>query len=168
MPQTTPARRATTAGRATTEETRDAVEVANRLRPVLLQLSRHLRREVGSSGVTSGQLTLLGVIHGDPGVGVGDLAAREAMSAPALCGHIDRLEAAGLVARERAADGDRRRVGLRVTDAGVAALLEARSRRTAWLADRLRDIPAEDLALIDASVDAMTRVLERDRGPARR
>ncbi len=139
----------------------EPVEVANRLRPVLLHLSRHLRREVGSLGVTAGQVSLLAAIQAQPGVGVGELAAREAMSAPAVCGHLDRLEDAGLVARERATDGDRRRVGLTVTGAGVEILHEARSRRTAWLADRLRTVPPADLRLIDEAAAALRRLLDQ-------
>jgi DNA-binding MarR family transcriptional regulator len=137
----------------------DPLEVANRLRPVLLHLSRHLRREVHSLGVTAGQVSLLGAVSTQPGIGVGDLATREAMSAPAVSGHLDKLEAAGLIARERACEGDRRRVGLRVTDAGLQVLAEVRSRRTAWLASRMRDLSEDDLAAIDAVVEPLRRLL---------
>ena len=37
----------------------DPLTVANRLRPVLLQLARQLRREVHPLGVTGGQVSLL-------------------------------------------------------------------------------------------------------------
>src|ERR1700692_4937089 len=87
------------------------VDVANRLRPVLLHLNRHLRREVHTSGVSPGQLSLLGLIEGTPGIGVAELAAREGTSMPSVCSHIDRLEASGLITR-RQAERDRRRVGL--------------------------------------------------------
>ena len=138
----------------------DPLEVANRLRPVLLHLSRPVRRELGTLGVTAGQVSLLAAIHGTPGVGVGELAAREAMSAPAVCGHLDRLEAGGLVARERATGGDRRRVGLTVTEAGEEVLRAARTRRTAWLAERLRRVPDDDLELIDRAATALRRLLD--------
>src|SRR5947209_2454403 len=82
--------------------------LANRLRPVLVHISRQLRRELAPLEVTAGQASLLAVIAAHPGIGVGDLARRERMSAPAMCAHIDRLAAAGLVARTRAEDGDRR------------------------------------------------------------
>jgi DNA-binding MarR family transcriptional regulator len=137
----------------------DPLAVANRLRPVLLHLGRHLRREVHSLGVTAGQVSLLGAISNRPGIGVGDLAAREAMSAPAVSGHLDKLEAAGLIARERAFEGDRRRVGLRVTDAGSDVLREVRSLRTAWLASRMRDLSEEDIAAIDEAVEPLRRLL---------
>lgn len=137
----------------------DPLDVANRLRPVLLQLNRYLRREVRSLGVTASQAAFLAAIHGHPGIGVGELAAREAMSAPAVSGHLDKLEAAGLIARERASEGDRRRVGLRVTEAGEEVLIEVRSRRTAWLVSRLRDLSDSELAAIDAAVEPMRGLL---------
>ena len=97
------------------------VDVANQLRPVLLHLNRHLRREVHTSGVSAGQLSLLGLIAGNPGIGVADLAAREGTSMPSVCSHIDRLEASGLVTR-RQAERDRRRVDLEVTPEGERVL----------------------------------------------
>src|SRR5690242_15217165 len=138
----------------------DPLAVANRLRPVLLHLSRHLRREIDTLGVTPGQVSLLGVIRDHPGIGVSELAARERTSAPTMCAHIDRLEAAGLAARTRGGGPDRRRVGLELTDEGARVLLAARSRRTAWLATRLRALGDADLSLVDAALEPLSRVLE--------
>src|ERR687888_247125 len=117
----------------------DALALANRLRPVLLKLSRDLRREIHSLGVTAGQAALLVQIGRTPGIGVRDLAARERMSPAGMSGHIDRLVQAGLVARE-ADVVDRRRVGLRLTPEGQRIRRAVRSRRTAWLAARLRGL----------------------------
>jgi DNA-binding MarR family transcriptional regulator len=136
----------------------DPVAVANRLRPVLLQLNRQLRRESHSLGITGGQATLLHLIHRNPGLGVRELAEREGMSAPALSGYIDRLEAAGLATRARSGE-DRRRVGLTLTPKGLRILRAVRRRRTAWLAARLRELNADELAAIDAAVEPLTRLL---------
>src|SRR5437762_1522481 len=89
----------------------DPVTVANRLRPTLLKLNRHLRREIHSLGVTGGQASLLFAIQRRRGIGVRELAALERMSAPGMSKYVGRLEAAGLVAREPSGD-DRRRVCL--------------------------------------------------------
>jgi len=144
----------------TPDTTADALHVANRLRPVLLRLSRQLRRETHAAGLTGGQASLLATIHGHPGAGVNALAAAEGMTAASISGHIDRLEAAGLVARERSGEGDRRRVGLRVTRSGVRALEDVRRRRTAWLATRLDTLDPDELRRIDAALDALSRVAE--------
>src|SRR5713226_6598742 len=99
------------------DSTVEPVAVANRLRPVLLQLGRQLRREVHPLGVTGGQVSLLVAIKRAPGIGVRELAAQEGISPAGMSGHIDRLQAARLV-RRAAVGGDRRRVGLELTDAG--------------------------------------------------
>ena len=109
-------------GRTGTALAGDPLQVANRLRPVLVRLSRQLRRETHALGLTGTQAGLLAVIRTTPGVGVNALAAREGMAAASVSGHIDRLEAAGLVERVKADEGDRRRVGLRLTPSGVRAL----------------------------------------------
>jgi DNA-binding MarR family transcriptional regulator len=137
----------------------DPVTVANRLRPVLLQLARQLRREVHPLGVTGGQVSLLVAIKRSPGVGLRELAAQEGISAAGMSGHVDRLERAGLVDRAPHA-ADRRRVGLRVTDEGLRVLRLVRSRRTAWLAKRLKQLDAAELEALDAAVGPLARLLE--------
>lgn len=139
----------------------DPVAVANRLRPVLLHLNRHLRRELHALGVGSSQVSLLASIQATPGIGVGELAAREGTSAPSVSNHIDRLEAAGLVTRNRVDGGDRRRVGLAVTAEGARVLRAVRSRRTAWLASRLRELPDDQLLAVDAAIGGLRALVER-------
>lgn len=139
----------------------DPVTVASRIRPVLLHLGRHLRRELlASLGVTGGQATLLAVIHSRPGIGVRELAAREGMSAAAISGHVDRLEKAGLVTRARPSEGDRRRVGLELTAEGGRILRAVRSRRTAWLAARLKSLSGDELCAVEAAIGPLQRLLE--------
>lgn len=130
----------------------DPLAVANELRPVLLRLSRELRRETEQLGVTSRQVTLLWLIRLNPGLSLRELAAEERISAPALSGYVDRLEKAELVERVRD-ENDRRRVGLALTDEGERLLKRVRARRTTWLADRLR-------ALDDAELEALERAIE--------
>src|ERR687885_2492543 len=132
----------------------DPVTVANRLRPVLLKLNRHLRREIHSLGVTGGQVALLNTIRARPGIGVRELAALERMSAPGMSKYVTRLEAAGLVAREPSGE-DRRRVGLRVTREAERVLRSVKSRRTAWLASRLRGLSESELDALDAAVEPL-------------
>jgi DNA-binding MarR family transcriptional regulator len=138
--------------------TEKPVEVANRLRPVLLHLNRHLRREVHTSGVSAGQLSLLGLIEGNPGIRVAELATREGMSMPSVCSHIDRLEASGLVTR-RQAEGDRRRVDLEVTAEGHRVLKVIRTKRTAWLSARLGKLADADLAAVSAAIGPLEELL---------
>ena len=140
------------------EVTVDPLTVANQLRPVLLRLSRELRKETEQMGVTSRQVTLLWLIRSNPGLSLRELAAEERISAPALSGHVDRLEKAGLLERVRG-DADRRRVGLTLTDEGERLLKRVRARRTTWLADRLRDLDDDDVAAIERAIDPLGQLL---------
>lgn len=143
----------------TTPTTREALDVANRLRPALLRLARELRRESHALGVTGGQVTLLIQIRKHRGIGVRDLAALERISPASMSSHVDRLEQAGLVERSpNPADG-RRRV-LSLTPEAERVLRSVNSRRTAWLAARLDHLSPEQLAALDAAVEPLLRLLE--------
>jgi DNA-binding MarR family transcriptional regulator len=138
----------------------DPLAVANRLRPVLLQLARQLRQEVHPLGVTGGQVSVLVALRRVPGIGVRDLAAREGVSPAAMSRHISRLVRAGLVRRTADASGDRRRVGLELTDEAERVLRLVRSRRTAWLAARLETLDEDALESIDAAIAALQALPE--------
>ena len=139
----------------------DPTLLANRLRPVLLQLNRQLRREIHSLGVTGGQVSLLVQIKYRPGIGIRELAALERMSVPGMSKFISRLEEADLVQRAEV-EGDHRRVGLTLTPAGQKVLRSVKSKRTAWLAARLRDLDPEQLEAIDAAIEPLTHLLAED------
>jgi DNA-binding MarR family transcriptional regulator len=142
----------------------DTVAVADKLRPALLRVGRELRREAREVGVSPEQVSLLVAIKYAPGIGVGELAARERVSAAAMSKHVDRLERAGLAEREPSAD-DRRRVGLTLTDEGQRVLRRVRSRRTAWLASRLRGLSPDELAAVEAAVEPLSRLLDEEERP---
>ena len=131
---------------------------AAELRPVLLRLARELRKETEQLGVTARQATLLWLVKRRPGLSLAELAAEEGISAPAMSGHVDRLEKVGLLERVRSSD-DRRRVGLRLTEDGARLLRRVRSRRTTWLANRLRSLEPSELGAIESAVQALARLV---------
>jgi DNA-binding MarR family transcriptional regulator len=137
----------------------DSVELANRLRPVLLHLNRYLRREAHAEGITGGQAALLAQIRTYPELGVRELAAREGVSAPSMTRYLDRLEKAGLVARTRSTE-DARRIRLALTPKGVRALRSVRRRRTAWLAERLEGLSPGELRAVDRAIEPLLRLIE--------
>jgi DNA-binding MarR family transcriptional regulator len=141
--------------------TTDTVAVADALRPVLLRVGRELRREARAVGISPEQVALLVAIKYTPGIGIRSLATQERISAPALTKHVDRLERDGLVLRSPSAD-DRRRIGLTLTEEGQRVLRRVRSRRTAWLATRLRGLSADELAAVEAAVEPLSRVLKQE------
>jgi DNA-binding MarR family transcriptional regulator len=140
----------------------DPLAVANQLRPVLLHLHRYLRGEAHELGVTSTQASLLAALQRSPGIGLGELAAQEHVSAPTLVSHIDKLEAAGFVERVRDNCADRRRVGLTITVDGIQVLQTLRERRTAWLAARLETLSPEALAAVVAAIEPLQQLVRRD------
>lgn len=129
---------------------------------MLLRLARELRKETEQLGITARQATLLWLVRRSPGLSLAELAAEEGISPPALSGHVDRLERAGLIERVRSTD-DRRRVGLRLTEEGARLLRRVRARRTTWLADRLGMLEPTELEAIEAAVPALQRLLGDDR-----
>jgi DNA-binding MarR family transcriptional regulator len=136
----------------------DPTTIANRLRPALLRLSRELRREIHSLGVTGGQVSLLIKVQKEPGIGIRELAQWERMSTPGMSKYVARLESAGLVLREELED--RRRVGLELTPEGSRVLSSVKRRRTAWLAERLRGLSPAELDAVDAAVEPLLKLLE--------
>ncbi|HET9981113.1 MAG TPA: MarR family transcriptional regulator [Ktedonobacterales bacterium] len=139
----------------------DALAVANRLRPALLRIHRYLREEAHDLGVTSTQASLLGAIQRAGSIGLGELASQEHMSAPTLVGHVDKLQALGLLERLRSDPNDRRRVTLQLTPDGEGALKTLRERRTAWLAARLETLSPEDLAAVAAAIEPLSQLVRR-------
>jgi DNA-binding MarR family transcriptional regulator len=137
----------------------DAIAVD--LRPVLLRLARELRKETEQLGITARQATLLWLVKQSPGLSLAELAAEEGISPPALSGHVDRLERAGLIERVRSSE-DRRRVGLRLTDEGARLLKRVRARRTTWLTDRLGALEPAELEAIARAIPALQRLLGDD------
>src|SRR5881227_17645 len=138
----------------------DAMAVADRLRPTVLQLARELRREK-IAGVSPHQVGLMVSIKYAPGVTVGELATEERVSTAAMSKRVSRLERDGLVTRTKS-EADRRRVGLTLTDEGQRTLRRVRSRRTAWLASRLGALAPAELAAVGAAAEPLAHLVGRE------
>jgi DNA-binding MarR family transcriptional regulator len=102
---------------------------------------------------------LLFTIQRRPGIGVRELAELERMSAPGMSKYVGRLEEAGLIVREPSKE-DRRRIGLRVSSEGERVLRSVKSRRTAWLAARLRGLSEDELAAVDAAIEPLQELID--------
>ena len=111
--------------------------------------------------MTGGQVSLLVQIKYNPGIGMRELAALERVSVPGMSKFVARLEEAGLVQRAAVA-GDQRRVGLSLTAAGQKVLRSVKSKRTAWLAARLRQLDPNELEVIDAAIEPLMHLVEED------
>lgn len=110
------------------------------------QLRRHLSATIEPFGVTMQQYNVLRILRGagsDP-LPTLEIAERMIEEAPGITRLLDRLEAKGLVSRERCTE-DRRLVHCRITPAGVELL--ARMDEPVLVADEevLGAMPPEDV-----------------------
>lgn len=142
-----------------TASSTEPAELAESLRPALMRVSRRLRQQTSSVGMSALDAMLLIQIRKEPGVGVSQLADAEHMARPTMSAHVKRLEAAGWIARAEDLE-DGRRCGLSVTPEGVAALEAVRRERNDWLAARLALLsPAARRALAEAT-EPLLQILE--------
>lgn len=132
--------------------------LAEALRPVILRLSRHLRREAQRLGASALDAQLLAYLKLNPGVGVSELAEHEQISKAAMSAHVKRLEEAGWIARDEESVEDRRRVGLVVTKAGKKALEDIRKLRNDWLAAKLSELSASERAWLKAALGPLNQL----------
>ena len=140
----------------------DPVDVAARLRYSVFRLARLLRQQ-DDSGHAPAVLSALAIVDREGPLTLGELAAQEQLSPPTITKVVDTLVERGFVERIRdESDGRIRRV--RATARGRRQLEASRTRRTAWLATQLRDLPPEELDRLAAALE----VLERLTTPPRR
>ena len=133
-----------------------AGDLAERLRLAITRLARRLRQE-GDIDASPTQLAALATIERRGPITLGELATAERIQPPTVTAAIDRLEAQGLVRRQ--VDAADRRV-TRVTADGRKLLARQRSRKTAYLARRLRALTPEEHATLDAAAAILDRVLD--------
>jgi DNA-binding MarR family transcriptional regulator len=145
--------------------TSTGTDLATRLRLGITRTARRLRQEAGG-GLSPTLSAALASIERHGPLTPSELAAREGVQRPTATRLIARLEDQGLVVR--AADpADRRSCLIAATDAGAALLRELRTRKDAYLAQRLRALSAEDRATLARAAELLEDLLEAD-APARR
>jgi DNA-binding MarR family transcriptional regulator len=133
------------------------IELATRLRLALARSARRLRQEAGTDLSPSLTAALATVeLHGP--LTPSELAARERVQRPTVTRVVGRLEELGLVTR--AADpADRRSALITVTPAGRALLAAARTRKDAFLSERLDALAPEDRATLERAAALLEGML---------
>src|SRR3954451_15001497 len=121
--------------------------LASALRLSVMRLARRMRAQRADTLLTLSQLAALATLDRHGALTPGELAAREKISPPSMTRLLGVLEGADLVVRTAHAT-DRRQVTLEVSAAGQELLKEDRRRRDVWLAQRLQDLTAEELAVL--------------------
>jgi len=133
-------------------------ELAAHLRLALARSARRLRQEAGTD--LSPTLTAaLATIERHGPLTPSELAARERVTRPTVTRVVGRLEDAALVVR--AADpADGRSALVSITPGGRALLAEARTRKDAFLSERLDALGPEDRATLERAAALLEGMLE--------
>ena len=136
-------------------------DLATRLRLALTRTARRLRQEAGTDLTPSLSAALATVERHGP-LSPSELAGIEGVRRPTATRIVTKLAGAGLV--DRGGDPADGRVSLvSISAAGSALLHKMRMRKNAYLARRLRELPAEDIAALERAADILERMLEDGR-----
>jgi DNA-binding MarR family transcriptional regulator len=147
------------AGQPDTE--RDVSGLAARLRLVLTRTARRLRQQAGTD-LGPSQTAALATVERHGPLTPSELAEIERIQRPSATRIVARLEEAGLV--ERVADpADKRSFTVALTGDGRALMNKLRSRKTAYLARRLRGTSEEDLETLERAAEILEDLLEGER-----
>ena len=139
----------------------DSPELAARLRLVLNRLARRLRTQTPKDLSPSLTSALVTVELKGP-ITLGELARCERVTPPSVTRMAAALERLGLVRRERDA-ADRRFARVSLTPDGRRTVQRTRTRKTAYLAKKLRRLDQAELAVLREALPVLERLLEDDR-----
>jgi DNA-binding MarR family transcriptional regulator len=136
----------------------DTAHLAADLRGVIGQLIRRLRRE---NLFPLNQASVLGRLDREGSQSVSDLAAAERVRPQSMAQTVGDLEADGLIERRPDPD-DRRRALVLLTPAGKSRIEADRAAREGWLVKAFEELPDDDLATIERSVEILHRIADAD------
>lgn len=135
----------------------DTGPLASELRLAVHRLTRRLRQQTPTDGLTLTQLSALTVIWRDGPLTAGDLAAKEQVRPPSITRVLTGLEALDLVERlENPRDG--RQVLVRATTLGSQRMSEFVRARELWLEQELAALPQEDRDLLSRATVLLDRL----------
>lgn len=125
-------------------------------------VKRPVAKVVEAHDLSLAQYNVLRILRGAGDDGLPTLTIRERMieEAAGITRLIDKLEASGMVRRERGASSDRRQVFCRITEGGLKVLVELDPLVTAATDETL-------LSFDDARLDELLVILEEVRASAR-
>jgi DNA-binding MarR family transcriptional regulator len=136
----------------------DLAALASRLRLSVFRASRTLRRE-SQADISPTLLAALATIDRHGPITPGDLANHEQVRKPTVTRILNALADDGLI--ERSSDPlDGRVSWVSLSPAGRALMRRVRRRTDRFLAHRLDELDADDLAALDRAVEILDRVTE--------
>ena len=135
-----------------------AASLAAHLRVAVARTARRMRQEAGG-GLSPTSNAAMRTIERHGPLTPSELAARERIQRPTATRLVATLEAQELISRT-ADPVDGRSFLIAVTPKGAALLRELRTRKDAFLAERLRKLPAEDRATLARAAELLEALLE--------
>jgi DNA-binding MarR family transcriptional regulator len=144
-------------------------DAAAQLRLGIVRTARRLRQEAAAeaTGLTPTSTSALATIERHGPLTPSELAKLERVRRPTVTRTLGCLEREGLV--ERTPDpADGRSSLVSVNGAGRERLRRLRGRKNAYLARRMRDMNAEDVATLERAAEILEGMLESEDAPARR
>jgi len=137
---------------------------AARLRMAIVRTARRLRQEAAgeTGGLTPTATAALASIERHGPLTPSELARIEAVKRPTVTRTLGTLNREGLIERTQdPADGRSSLVA--INSAGRERLRRLRGRKNAYLARRMRDLPAEDVETLERAAEILDRM--REGGP---
>ena len=134
------------------------LELADRLRFAIARTARRMRQEAGTD-LGPAQVAALATIERHGPLAPSELAEREGIKRPTATRLLSSLERAGLLDRVRDPEDGRSSI-LSASAEGRALLRRLRARKTAYLAQHLRELDSDDLAALERAADVLERLLD--------
>ena len=135
------------------------LRILRALRRIIRAVDIHSRKLASACNITTPQLvTLLWIVEANSPT-PSDIARQIHLSNSTVVGILDRLEAKGLIRRERST-GDRRLVYVCATDAGRELARTAPSPLQDVFAEAIHKLPASEQATIAQSLDRIVELME--------
>jgi len=148
---------------ATTASAADTRAVLRHLRELGRALDEHSRWVESQCGFSALQLGALRALAAAPGMKVSELAAALLIHQSTTSNMLDKLEAKGLLHRQRVGP-DQRVVRLHLTEAGTGLLGAAPHPDEGGLSAALRRLPPDTLARLTADLGAVVASLRETKG----
>jgi MarR family transcriptional regulator, organic hydroperoxide resistance regulator len=125
---------------------------------------RIVRKEVHKTasqdfGISGEQFHILRMINKGEQC-MGDLSTDLRVTRPAVTQAVDELVVKGLILRKQDKN-DRRIIRLEMTPAGEQLLGQLFAKNRAWLADKLKDVPPEDLAELVRALNTLKNHIKK-------
>jgi DNA-binding MarR family transcriptional regulator len=136
-------------------------EVLRSLRRIIRAVDLYSRKLISEHGLSGPQLLCLRQLDARGPLPTGRLADAMSLSAATVCGILDRLEARGLVTRERQAD-DKRRVLVALTAAGAKLVAQAPSSLQDSFVFKLRALPLGEQAQVNRTLKKLVSMMSAE------